>query len=37
LIFSARLMAGLVSHSGRLAWVLVRLHEFWQNLGPAAT
>ena len=29
--FPARLMAKLVSRSGRLAWALVRLHTLWQR------
>ncbi len=35
--FAARLMAKLVSHSGRLAWILVRLRAVWQNLGEGKT
>jgi len=35
--FPARLTADLVSRSGRLARVLVRLHALWQNLGEVKT
>lgn len=37
LSFPARLVAGLASHSGRLAWILVRLHALCQNLGSASS
>jgi signal peptidase I len=36
LSFPVRLMAKLVSHSGRLAWILVRLHALWLHLAPAS-
>ena len=36
LSFPARLTAELVSHSGRLAWILIRLHSLWQNLSLAS-